>query len=61
MPGTNREPDVAKDAPQVSGKFLAATRIDGVQTNLAFQAQLLADADFVRGGVDTGFLARRSG
>lgn len=40
---------------------LAATRIDGVQTNLAFQAQLLADAEFVRGGVDTGFLARRRG
>ncbi|HYP78722.1 MAG TPA: acetyl-CoA carboxylase biotin carboxylase subunit [Steroidobacteraceae bacterium] len=38
---------------------LDATRIEGVHTNLAFQAALLADAQFVRGGVDTGFLARR--
>lgn len=38
---------------------LAATRIEGVRTNLAYQAQLLTDAAFVRGGVDTGFLARR--
>jgi acetyl-CoA carboxylase, biotin carboxylase subunit len=39
---------------------LAATRIEGVCTNLQFQAATLADAEFVRGGVDTGFLARRS-
>jgi len=39
---------------------LAATRIEGVCTNLAFQAATLADAQFARGGVDTGFLARRS-
>jgi acetyl-CoA carboxylase biotin carboxylase subunit len=39
---------------------LAATRIEGVCTNLAFQAATLADAEFMRGGVDTGFLARRS-
>jgi acetyl-CoA carboxylase, biotin carboxylase subunit len=39
---------------------LAATRIDGVRTNLIFQAQLLADPLFVRGGVDTGFLVQRS-
>ena len=38
---------------------LGSTRIEGVSTNLAFQATLLADAEFVRGGVDTGFLARR--
>ena len=38
---------------------LDATRIEGVHTNLAFQAALLADAQFVHGGVDTGFLARR--
>jgi acetyl-CoA carboxylase biotin carboxylase subunit len=38
---------------------LAATRIEGVRTNLAFQAALLADPEFVRGGVDTGWLARR--
>ena len=39
---------------------LAATRIEGVRTNLNFQAQLLADPQFVRGGVDTGFLTQRS-
>jgi len=38
---------------------LGATRIEGVATNLAFQSELLADADFAAGGVDTGFLARR--
>jgi acetyl-CoA carboxylase biotin carboxylase subunit len=38
---------------------LDATRIEGVHTNIAFQAALLADADFIRDGVDTGFLARR--
>jgi acetyl-CoA carboxylase biotin carboxylase subunit len=38
---------------------LAATRIEGVHTNLAFQAALLEDPEFMRGGVDTGFLARR--
>ena len=38
---------------------LAATRIEGLRTNLAFQAGLLADVAFARGGVDTGFLARR--
>jgi acetyl-CoA carboxylase biotin carboxylase subunit len=39
---------------------LASTRIEGVRTNLAFQAGLLADPLFVRGGVDTGFLVHRS-
>ncbi len=38
---------------------LEATRIDGVHTNLAFQAGLLADPGFIRGGIDTGFLGRR--
>jgi acetyl-CoA carboxylase biotin carboxylase subunit len=33
-------------------------RIAGVATNLAFQQAVLADPDFARGGVDTGFLAR---
>ncbi|UVO50657.1 acetyl-CoA carboxylase biotin carboxylase subunit [Sphingomonas sp. SUN019] len=37
---------------------LANTRIEGIATNLAFQTAILADADFARGGVDTGFLAR---
>jgi acetyl-CoA carboxylase biotin carboxylase subunit len=40
---------------------LGRTRIEGVHTNLAFQAALLDDPEFVRGGVDTGFLARREG
>lgn len=38
---------------------LAATHIEGVCTNLRFQSELLADAEFIRGGVDTGFLSRR--
>jgi acetyl-CoA carboxylase, biotin carboxylase subunit len=38
---------------------LQATRIEGVHTNVAFHAALLADAEFIHGGVDTGFLARR--
>jgi acetyl-CoA carboxylase biotin carboxylase subunit len=44
---------------------LAATRIEGVRTNLALQAQLLDSADFAQGGVDTGwldgFMQRRAG
>lgn len=39
---------------------LRETRIEGVSTNIAFQAELLADPDFARGGVDTGFLAKRA-
>ncbi|MEO6078201.1 MAG: acetyl-CoA carboxylase biotin carboxylase subunit [Steroidobacteraceae bacterium] len=38
---------------------LAATRIEGVKTNVGYQQQLLADPEFMRGGVDTGFVARR--
>jgi acetyl-CoA carboxylase biotin carboxylase subunit len=38
---------------------LAATRIEGVHANVAFQSTLLEDPDFARGGVDTGWLARR--
>jgi len=37
---------------------LAATRIEGVATNLAMHAALLDAPEFVRGGVDTGFFAR---
>jgi acetyl-CoA carboxylase, biotin carboxylase subunit len=40
---------------------LSATRISGVKTNIAFQLELIADAGFRRGGVDTGFLQRRGG
>jgi acetyl-CoA carboxylase, biotin carboxylase subunit len=38
---------------------LAATRIEGLRTNINFQAALLQDAAFVQGGVDTSFLAGR--
>jgi acetyl-CoA carboxylase, biotin carboxylase subunit len=37
---------------------IAAARIVGVQTNLAFHAMLLADPEFQAGGVDTGFVER---
>jgi acetyl/propionyl-CoA carboxylase alpha subunit len=37
---------------------IARTRVVGVATNLAVHAALLADSEFSRGGVDTGFLAR---
>ena len=37
---------------------LAATRLTGVHSNLAFQQRVLADAEFQAGGFDTGFVAR---
>ena len=37
---------------------LAATELEGIKTNIAFQASILADAEFNAGGVDTGFLPR---
>jgi acetyl-CoA carboxylase biotin carboxylase subunit len=37
---------------------IAATRIEGVATNLSFHAEVLADPEFISGGVDTGFLPR---
>jgi acetyl-CoA carboxylase biotin carboxylase subunit len=39
---------------------LAATRLTGIATNVAFQASLLADPEFAAGGVDTNWLARRT-
>ncbi len=39
-------------------RALAATRIEGVATNLSFQADVLADPEFQRGGVDTSYLPR---
>ncbi len=39
-------------------RALAATHIEGVTTNSAFHAEVLADPEFERGGVDTGFLPR---
>ncbi|HUL18476.1 MAG TPA: acetyl-CoA carboxylase biotin carboxylase subunit, partial [Steroidobacteraceae bacterium] len=37
---------------------LARAHVVGVATNLGLHAAILGDADFARGGVDTGFLAR---
>ncbi|HVW67361.1 MAG TPA: acetyl-CoA carboxylase biotin carboxylase subunit [Steroidobacteraceae bacterium] len=37
---------------------IAATRIDGVSTNLSFQQEVLTSPEFQRGGVDTGFVGR---
>jgi acetyl-CoA carboxylase biotin carboxylase subunit len=37
---------------------LAATRIEGAATNLAFHTAVLNDAEFERGGVDTSYLPR---
>ncbi len=37
---------------------ITGTRIEGVATNLSFHAQVLADAEFQAGGVDTGYLPR---
>jgi acetyl-CoA carboxylase, biotin carboxylase subunit len=39
-------------------RAIAATRVAGVATNLAFHARLLADPQFATGGVDTGYVAR---
>ena len=41
-------------------RALAATRIEGVTTNLAFHADVLADPEFQEGGVDTGPICRAS-
>jgi acetyl-CoA carboxylase biotin carboxylase subunit len=38
---------------------LDATQIEGIATNIAFQATLLDHPDFIAGGIDTGWLARR--
>ncbi len=37
---------------------LAATRLTGVHTNLAFLERVLADPEFQGGGFDTGFVGR---
>jgi len=39
-------------------RALAATRIEGVATNLAFHLDVLADPEFNAGGVDTSYLPR---
>ena len=50
-----------RDRAQALARLRAAvalTRIDGVASNLALHADVLADAEFANGGVDTSFLAR---
>jgi acetyl-CoA carboxylase biotin carboxylase subunit len=50
----------APDRAQTLAKLqraIAATRVEGVATNLGFQAVALADPTFQAGGVDTGFVA----
>ena len=39
-------------------RAIGETRIEGVTTNLAFHAEMLADPEFVHGGVETAFLER---
>jgi acetyl-CoA carboxylase, biotin carboxylase subunit len=46
------------DALERMRNALAATHIEGVATNLQFHADVFADPEFERGGVDTGFLPR---
>jgi acetyl-CoA carboxylase biotin carboxylase subunit len=53
-----------RDRAQALARLRAAvsvTRIDGIQTNLALHAEILADPEFMSGGVDTGYLARLLG
>jgi acetyl-CoA carboxylase biotin carboxylase subunit len=50
-----------RDRAQALARLRAAvamTRIDGVASNLALHADVLADAEFTNGGVDTSYLAR---
>jgi acetyl-CoA carboxylase biotin carboxylase subunit len=52
----------APDRPAALAKLrdaIAATRIAGVATNLAFHTGVLSDPEFQAGGVDTGYLTRR--
>jgi acetyl-CoA carboxylase biotin carboxylase subunit len=39
-------------------RAIAATRLEGVHTNLSFHEAVLADPEFQAGGFDTGFVAR---
>jgi acetyl-CoA carboxylase biotin carboxylase subunit len=39
-------------------RAIAATRLEGVHTNLSFHEAVLADSEFQAGGFDTGFVAR---
>ncbi len=39
-------------------RAIAETRLEGVASNLPFHARVLDDAEFIAGGVDTGYVAR---
>jgi len=39
-------------------RALAETRVEGVATNVTFQSEVLADPEFEKGGVDTGYLPK---
>jgi acetyl-CoA carboxylase, biotin carboxylase subunit len=52
-----RAPDRARTLAAMR-RAIAATRVVGVATNLAFHGTLLADPEFAAGGVDTGYVAR---
>ena len=39
-------------------RAIGETRLVGVASNLSFHAQVLDDAEFIAGGVDTGYLPR---
>jgi acetyl-CoA carboxylase biotin carboxylase subunit len=51
--GANRDEALAR-----LRQALHRTRIEGLHTNVGFQSEILAHAEFAHGGVDTGFLAR---
>jgi acetyl-CoA carboxylase biotin carboxylase subunit len=40
------------------GRALARCQIDGINVNTALHAQIIADPEFRRGGIDSGFLGR---
>jgi acetyl-CoA carboxylase biotin carboxylase subunit len=51
----------AEDRPTALARLrqaIAATRLAGVSSNLAFHSRVLMDREFQIGGVDTGFVAR---
>jgi acetyl-CoA carboxylase biotin carboxylase subunit len=52
--GENRTEALARLAAAID-----ATQIDGIRTNLALHGELLADAEFAAGGVDTHWLGAR--
>jgi acetyl-CoA carboxylase, biotin carboxylase subunit len=50
-------PDRTSAVAQIR-RAIAATRLAGIHTNLAFHEIALADAEFQQGGFDTGFVTR---